>query len=246
MRGAMNVPTPHPKLLYFAERHSAFDRAQFRDRWRQHAVLGMSLPRWRNIERYAQCDAIGAPRAALPALDCDGVAMVWYRSEAARQAHVSDGAAPIMKRDELETFARPVARCAVLTDEVVFRQGAMARGKLFLAVKRAPLLDRMEFRDRWSGALGTRMADMVRWKDPDAGYVQNHARDRSPEREPMSFDVDCVDEISSDDAGSLLDVIRDEVLHDPTYCATVASMRFVLTEETVLYQAVDQAIPAQV
>jgi hypothetical protein len=101
-------------LIYRAERHPRFDRAGFRARWRAHAALGMSQRRWRNILRYNHCDPID------DAAPWDGVALLWYRSEAARQAHLADAeAGSIMRTDEAETFARPVRGFATLVEEHV-------------------------------------------------------------------------------------------------------------------------------
>jgi hypothetical protein len=100
------------KLLYRAERHPDLDRRGFRLRWRQHAALGMSQPRWTNIRRYAHCDPIDdhAP--------CDGVALLWYRDEAARLRHIADPTArATMRADEAETFARPVRGFSTLMSE---------------------------------------------------------------------------------------------------------------------------------
>jgi hypothetical protein len=81
-----------PKLIYLARRHPSIEQASFAARWRQHGRLGMSLPRWRNIWRYAQCDALPWAASPMPlAGECDGVGLVWYRSDEARARHVDDG-----------------------------------------------------------------------------------------------------------------------------------------------------------
>lgn len=229
----MRPHTPHPKLLYFAERHPSFDPAGFRARWRQHGALGMALPRWRNIWRYAQCDAVAPPASGLEALTCDGVALVWYRSEETRQAHIADRSGSVTKEDERETFAQPVARCAVLTDECVFKTGGMRRHKLFVAAYRAPSLSRVEFLDLWSGAFGPRIASLVGALDPHGGYIQNHAR-AAPDGAP-GFAADCIDEVSVKDPTGFLDRLRGEL----DRARLAASIRIVLTEEHTLYQAVE-------
>jgi len=226
----MIISTPHPKLIYFAERHPAFGPAEFVERWRQHGALGMSLPRWRNILRYAQCDPAPLSSTALEPLVCDGVALVWYRSEATRQAHVADRSGSVTKADEAETFARPVARFALLTDEFVFKRGEPRRRKLFIAVRRAAPLHSAEFLDLWSGAFGPRIATAIGEIDPQGSYIQNHARDGA-----TGFEADCIDEISVKDPMEFLDRFRAELARAPL----TASVRAVLTDETVLYQAAD-------
>ena len=229
----MEPATPHPKLIYFAERHAAFGPAEFAARWRRHGALGMSLPRWRNILRYAQCDPVPLPAAGLEALPCDGVAMVWYRSEATRQAHIADRSGSVTKADEAETFARPVARFALLTDEVIFKLGEPRRRKLFIAVRRAEPLRPTEFLDLWSGAFGPRLATAIGTLDPRGSYIQNHAR---PAAEGAAgFEADCIDEISVKDPVGFLDRLQAELARAPL----AASVRAVLTDETVLYQAAD-------
>ena len=225
--------TPHPKLVYFAERHPALGPAEFVERWRRHGALGMSLPRWRNILRYAQCDPVPLPRAGLEPLACDGVALVWYRSEATRQAHIADRSGSVTKADEAETFARPVARFALLTDEVVFEPGEPRRRKQFIAIRRAEPLRPTEFLDLWAGAFGPRLAAAIRTIDPRGGYVQNHARPIAPA--VAGFEADCIDEISVKDPGAFLDLFRAELARAPL----TASVRAILTDETVLYQAAD-------
>ena len=104
-----------PKLLYIARRHPGLAPGAFVPRWREHAALGMSQPRWRNVALYLHADAIAGLEGHSGALAADGVAVVVYRSEAARQAHLADEAARrLMKADELHTFDAPVAQTSLL------------------------------------------------------------------------------------------------------------------------------------
>lgn len=159
-----------PTLFYFAERHPRLDRAGFVARWRQHGALGMAMPRWRNIRRYAQCDGLPLPGMA----DCDGIAVVTYKSEAHRLAHIADSAASrTMKADELETFARPVRSFAVLTEPETRRppQGT-AEILLFGRVSRNPALTPEAFREQWRRRFGEPLAAA----GLDQGYCQAFAR----------------------------------------------------------------------
>ena len=77
----------------------------------------MSQPRWQNIWRYVHCDPVKPARRAN---ECSGIALLWYKSEAARLRHVSDEAARIvMQPDERDTFARPVREFSMLAQEIV-------------------------------------------------------------------------------------------------------------------------------
>ena len=151
-------PGPPPKLLYLAERNPVFDREGFTNRWREHGRVGMSLPRWRNIQRYMQCDPLAVPVSPFMPCRCDGIAMVWYASEAARQAHVADQTArDIMRRDEAETFARPVCEFSYFARETVVTRLPDATARLFIvAGTTGPVSDRVD-----AGALHRDRADRI-------------------------------------------------------------------------------------
>jgi len=103
----------------------------------------MGQERWTNILRYAHCDPLdaGAP--------WDGVALLWYRDEAARRAHVADaGARATMRADEAETFARPVREFSTLVEEVRISGDGHAPLRHFVFLWRAPGLDRAAFQAR--------------------------------------------------------------------------------------------------
>lgn len=103
-----------PKLIYLACRQSNLTRAAFVERWRQHAALGMSRPRWKNIARYVHCDVLEANGA-------DAIGLIWHRSPAHRAAHLADTSSRLdMERDELATFARPIVEdCLVARESVI-------------------------------------------------------------------------------------------------------------------------------
>jgi hypothetical protein len=128
-----------PKLIYFAERHPDVDPAGFRARWRAHGALGMRLPRWRNVLRYAQCDRIDAHFDMPGELACDGVATVVFRGEVERLAHIADPDGRLTKADEAQTFAKPVRDVSALTRPMLIRpHRSGARMRLFVARRTAP------------------------------------------------------------------------------------------------------------
>lgn len=93
----------------------------------------MSQARWRNVALYLHCDRVEGLTGDVPIVECDGVAIVVYRSEQARQAHIADeGARRIMKADELETFAQPVAMTSLLVRERIERDGPRGEFRLFV------------------------------------------------------------------------------------------------------------------
>ncbi len=225
-----------PKLIYFAERRSDMDRDAFRARWREHARLGMSMPRWRNIDRYVHCDAVELPALRMPVIPCDGVAAVWYRDEASRRKHIADrSAGPVLKRDELETFARPVREVAVLTGEHRIVPFGAERRKLFLRVRRNPQVGSAKFQAWWLDKVAPKVAKLLSETGPGCGYVQNHARpadDDAPE--PL---CDCVDEIASGEALRVDAFLAGPIREIAGFSDHVRDLAGIWTEETVLHPA---------
>ena len=108
-----------PKLIYLAQRRPDTGREEFVTRWRQHGVLGMSRPRWKNIARYVHCDVLDAG-ADIPGIsnDYDGVGLIWHKSPQARVAHRADVSSQAdMEFDEERTFREPVANFCLLATE---------------------------------------------------------------------------------------------------------------------------------
>jgi len=224
-----------PKLIYFAQRCSGMDALAFRRRWREHARLGMSMPRWRNIRRYAHCDAFEVERSKLPIGWCDGVATLSYRNESCRFAHVTDAsAAPQMKRDEAETFAHPVREAAILADELVFERSRSATTKLFLRLRRSDQITREEFRDWWSIEAGNGLRDSLLASGMVTEYIQNHARLEEAEYSPPSL-CDCVDEIGSYDIDACESALLQVFAGLPGFARHVGGCSAIWTVETVLH-----------
>ena len=172
-----------PKLIYIAQRHMRYAPGEFTRRWRQHAALGMSQPRWRNVALYLHCDRIEGLPSGVPTIDCDGVAIVVYRSEAHRLAHIAaDESRRTMKADELDTFAHPVAQTALLTQEQKVRPPIGEIFRLFAFWDS----DSLQFDYAWDAAA-------LRWQDSlkrDVGLVRN-----KPAGAPGEFRCAGIDEL---------------------------------------------------
>lgn len=164
-----------PKLIYRAERHPRFDQAGFTERWRRHGRLGMSQARWaRNIARYRHCDPIEPARAPR---DCAGIALLWYKSEAARLNHVADESArAVMRPDELDTFARPVKEFSALLDEAVLAPAPALEGSaaafVFLRAGAVPVAGGRIALGDWASARRTALAALPGFR----GYTLNLPR----------------------------------------------------------------------
>jgi hypothetical protein len=231
------LATDHPKLIYFAKRRTEMDADAFCGRWREHARLGMSMPRWRNIQRYAHCDAVATPDTQLPIGWCDGVGIIWYRDEARRLSHVTDNsAAPIMKQDEREAFAQPVREVALLADEFILVPCADTPRKLILRLWRQPAIKCVEFRTWWLTEVGQELVQRLETIDSVKGYIQNHARLVETEHAPESL-CDCVDEIACEDTAvceAVLIQLFDELHEFGDY---ISSFKAIWTSETILHGA---------
>jgi hypothetical protein len=118
----MHSPDFEPKLIYLTRRHPELTRPAFRARWRQHAALGMSRPRWKNIAQYMHCDVLDSG-------DHDGIGLIWHRSPAHRAAHLADTSSRLdMERDETATFARPIVADCLLARDYVLTPARTALG----------------------------------------------------------------------------------------------------------------------
>ena len=231
------LATDHPKLIYFAERPTEMDADAFCGRWREHARLGMSMSRWRNIQRYAHCDAIATPGSRLPISWCDGVGIIWYRDEVRRLNHVTDNSAgPMMRQDEREAFARPVHEVALLADEFILLPCADTSRKLILRLWRQPAIKCAEFRTWWLTEVGHELARRLATIDSIKGYMQNHTRLVETAYAPESL-CDCVDEIACEDATAceaVLIQLFDELHGFGDY---ISSFKAIWTNETILHGA---------
>jgi hypothetical protein len=152
------------KNIYLARRNPALAQEAFAERWRRHGELAMSLPFWRHMTGYLQCDAL--PHAATQA-DAytaaawsrvhDGVGVV-YMSDARALEHVlAHPDHSLLMADELATFAEPVGNFSILATEELHKGRPGTAAKLFAFLCPRAHIDRGEFDRRWSGHVGSVM-----------------------------------------------------------------------------------------
>jgi len=156
----------------------------------------MSQERWTNILRYAHCDPLD------PASPWDGVALLWYRDEAARRAHVADaGARATMRADEAETFARPVREFSTLVGEVRVAGDGSGPIRHFVFLWRAPGIGRADFQARLLG-LAARRRDALARIAGFRGLSLGLARDEA-ELDGFGLDCDAIEESAWDAAAGV-------------------------------------------
>lgn len=227
-----------PKLIYLARRNPHLSREAFTPRWRQHGALGMSMPRWVTVRLYGHSDVI-CPPATIPGIstDADGVGMIWYRDADARARNRADTTSQAtMEADERETFDRLVAKCAVVTKEVVLRRGPRPPFKLMSFIKKAPGIDKDRLeritKDDYAPAMlgqtfGT-AGGIVR-------YVLNYA-DRSDPQVSSGLDYDLVEELWFQNAADQLTAAAAFPAFATRQSAPFASDRVTyLTNEVILH-----------
>jgi hypothetical protein len=156
--------------------------------------------------------------------------MVWYRSEEARQRHVSDqGARQIMRADEVETFAGPVRDVSFIAHETVLAPSPTDAAILFRFIVCDSSIDRAAFVAHWREVRGPRLADRL---GALAGYVQNHG---SPGGGPTGFGLacDCIEEF----AVAAPEAFDPRVLGDVSDARYVSEVAAVWTRAVLLHQA---------
>jgi EthD domain-containing protein len=227
--------TDRPKLIYLARRHPALSRADFPARWRRHGRLGMSLPRWRNIWRYMQCDALPWASAPLPlAADCDGVGLVWYRSAEARAQHVDDADRAIMAQDELETFDRPVRSAAFLAREIVLEPPRDDGITVFCLLYRHPNAPLDSASSIVAEQRGERLRRALRGAGSPAGYTLNLPYDGGAGGISTGLGCIAIDELSFDSLASAERLSPSLAADKPL---GIERVEVVLAKKLLLYQA---------
>jgi hypothetical protein len=227
-----------PKLIYLARRNPSIEQADFTARWRRHGELGMSLPRWRNIWRYAQCDARPWDAAPLPlAAGYDGVGLVWYRSAAARASHVDDAGRAVMANDEFETFDRPVRDGSFVTGEIVLRPQPCDGLKLFCFLFARPDAAPETVARHLEGPRTALLTGALRTAGAGAGYILNVARTDGTLGN-AGLGCAAVDEIGFESIAVAEKFLTPGLVASLAACqdSVIARMTAVLTRETVLYQ----------
>jgi hypothetical protein len=170
------------KVIYLARRNPALSATKFPDRWRQHAILGGSIPSLRgNFVQVAQClslyDRAVVPRASL---DYDGVNLLTLQSrDIALAMHQDDHVLDIMLPDELLTFSTYVRHFSLQCVEHVVQDGAMLPYCLISFLKRDRHLSTDAFVDATVAALAGAVTNAER-------TVVNRVEDRPP---GYNFDV---------------------------------------------------------
>ena len=142
------------KSMYFAHRNPAL-RERFRPRWRRHAALAMSMPAlWDLIERYAQCDPVDDPPAALGVTArYDAIGISWFRSFEAFMALQDGDTLRRMRRDELEIFGRPTREIGFRCAETVLKDEGRGLFKVFSFLGRGEAASEEGFGERLSHGL---------------------------------------------------------------------------------------------
>jgi hypothetical protein len=221
-----------PKLIYRARRHPSLNRTEFIRRWHQHGLLGMSLPRWRNVRRYMQCVSIQEEADALAEVKCDGVALVWYQDMAAYRRHITEDPEDraVMKSDELQIFASPVAATAVLSEATTVKLTAtVPAAKLFVFWHCADAVSRQSFMREWRERRRHPWVSSITGREGVCGYTQNVALPIA-EAGQETFCVG-VDEISASTVQPLRH-LRAGLADQQWACA---QPRWVLTESALLH-----------
>lgn len=190
------------KVIYLARRNPALSAEMFRDRWRQHAILGGSIPSLRgNFVQIAQClnlyDRAVVPRSSL---DYDGVNLLTLQSRGlALSMHQDDVVLDIMLPDELMTFSTYVRHFSLQCVEHVVQDGAMLPYCLISFLKRGRHLSTEAFVDATVAALAG--------ATPHAGRtVVNRVEDRPP-----GYNFDAITEswfVSAEEAASVTRMAR--------------------------------------
>ena len=228
----------YPKLIYFAQRHSDYNFQEFIKRWRKHAQLGISMPRWENIYKYSHCDSYTEDAQSINTFSCDGVALVWYKNENARKRHVRDlKARSIMQEDEKKTFAKPVSKVSLITNEYIFQNSKSLNYKFFLCVWKKSRGDIKEIQNFWKTIFSDDLLNSLKNKYEKFGYVQNHVK--LPIETLNSFnDCVCVDEINCEDI-KLIDTLTKKIEKFLLLNKFLDKIDILCTNEKVLYNSVE-------
>ena len=223
-----------PKLIYLARRKPDLTREGFTARWRQHGALGMSMPRWVNIRRYAHCDVTPL---GIPGIDdsYDGIGLIWHRSPEARKRHRADNSSiAVLEADEMHTFAELVSKFCLLAREVVVQEGRSGPVKLFRFVERTNAVSKEEFEKSWVESHAPPGLGIPELSSTVLRYVQNHTLP-AEHYGPWGLKSDCVDEFWFEDRKALERVHAALQGQEGRERALIKNSIWVATNEVVLY-----------
>jgi hypothetical protein len=123
------------KNIYFAKGNEGLGSGWLR-RWRRHGALAMSLPLWKAINKYSQCDSLPARPSFAADHGYRGIGIVWFNRQAGLADLDDPRGAEILMADELEVFGEFVGNFSLITEETVIREAYDAPIKLLLAVEK--------------------------------------------------------------------------------------------------------------
>jgi hypothetical protein len=146
------------KVLAAVMRPAGVEPEDFRARWRQHADFAMSLPLWRNVLGYSQCDAIDAERAGFTGTALDpmlragyaGISIMRFAALDALTRFREDPSHERLLEDTRELLGEDFdARYLVAGTETMFDRGETSSLKFIGFLRRNEELSRREFLSRW-------------------------------------------------------------------------------------------------
>ena len=220
--------------MYLARRRPGLDPDRFIRRWRAHGALAMSMDYWADVDRYAQCSVLGEADAsgAVRRADVDGLGELWFARS--QHTYASDSAArAAMARDELDTFAEPVATARVVVREIVRLPRPEAVGAKLVRLV------------RWTGApAGVNVVD--RWQasarrlDRDGTGVARHVLNlvgRQPGSGSLRVDADRGDRIHGHQRRARFRYEREDPTRLGDEYGRYGTARVLLCDNVVLYLA---------
>jgi hypothetical protein len=175
------MSTDRTKLVYLAPLEAGIDHPTFRERWRGHGELAMSLPQWEYVDRYELNPTLlddGAEGARSTA-GFGGIGILWIGDMPKFSAALEAGAGAILYKDELRVFGGLLGDNLQSTrEEVVFDTGEPAF-KLVVALWRASGMSRDEFSRLWSASSAPSSEDESNGRA--CRVVLNHTLNDDPE-----------------------------------------------------------------
>ncbi|MFT8247019.1 EthD domain-containing protein [Roseomonas sp. BN140053] len=148
--------TLRPKRLYLARRNPSLTREGFPERWMRHGALSASFQAqqgFANIFRYLLCPALPGPSGEAAEDGPDGIGMLFFRDEAARDRHHASAAQrAAMEADEDATFAERVNRTSLFAVEQVALDGPLTPFLAVTVLRRRPAVSAPDFAAWWSEA----------------------------------------------------------------------------------------------